>query len=341
MLNIVFVTDAWYPQTNGVVTTISHLYEELCLSDKHHVTVIHPGLFEQVNLSNLYPDISLAVPAKLWKILDSLNFDAIHIFTEGPLGISAKQYCAVKKVKHTTSFHTNFPMLLSTMFGIPEEISWSLSALFHSSSSKVLVTNEGMKSFLVDKGFKSDSLRVWSRGVDRSDFHFKDSDSSYSRPKLKVLCVSRVSKEKNLKEFCRLSLSGDFDCVLVGDGPQLEKLKNKFPEVTFTGRVGHEELFSYYQDADVFFFPSKFDTFGVVMIESLACGTPVVALDEVAPNAVIEDGINGFIVGKTYATVEEAVVGATYLSREDCYKSSLSFSWTNVADIFLSTLIGR
>jgi glycosyltransferase involved in cell wall biosynthesis len=341
MRNIVFVTDAWYPQTNGVVTTISHLYEELCSSDKFHVTVIHPGLFDQFPLSNLYPDISLAIPTKLWKILDSLNFDSIHIFTEGPLGISAKQYCAVKKVKHTTSFHTNFPMLLNTMFGLPEDISWSLSALFHSSSSKVLVTNEGMKSFLTCKGFKSDSLRVWSRGVDRSDFHFKDSDFSYSRQRPKVLCVSRVSKEKNLKEFCRLSLSGEFDCVLVGDGPQLDKLKKKFPLVTFVGRVPHEELFSYYQDADVFFFPSKFDTFGVVMIESLACGTPVVALDEVAPNAVIEDGVNGFIVGKSYFTPEEAVIAATYLDRKDSYKSSLKFSWANVADIFLNTLVRR
>jgi len=341
MRNIVFVTDAWYPQTNGVVTTISHLYEELCSSDKYHVTVIHPGLFEQINLSNLYPDISLAIPVKLWKILDSLKFDAIHIFTEGPLGISAKQYCAVRKIRHTTSFHTNFPMLLSTMFGIPEEISWSLSALFHSSSSKVLVTNKGMKSFLVDKGFKSDSLRVWSRGVDRSDFHFRDNDFSVSRSRPRVICVSRVSKEKNLKDFCRLSLSGEFDCVLVGDGPQLKKLKNKFPKVTFTGRVPHEELFTHYQDADVFFFPSKFDTFGVVMIESLACGTPVVAFDEVAPNAVIEDGVNGFIVGNSYTSPEQAIVAATYLSRKDCYKSSLNFSWANVANIFLSTLVGR
>lgn len=329
---ILFVTDAWFPQTNGVVTTISHLYEEL--KDQYDITIIDPSLFEQVPVF-FYPEISLAIPKKIWKKIDKIEPDYIHIFTEGPLGIAAKAYCLKNNLKHTTSFHTNFPLLLSQSLYFPEDLTWEMTKAFHATSSGVLVTNQGMRDVLIEKGFE-DNMAVWSRGVDRKKFFYKEKTKT-NNP-LSILCVSRVSKEKNIKDFCLLSETTDFTYTLVGDGPKLNSFKNKFKSVYYEGKIPGSELHPYYHNADAFFFPSRFDTFGVVMIESFACGTPVVAYNEVAPKGLITPGVNGYIVDNVHE-VPEALMEASKLSRKRVYESSRQFSWENVSNIFVSEIV--
>lgn len=330
MKKLLLITDAWFPQTNGVVTTISHLKEKL--DSDYEVIVIHPGMFDQVSIT-FYPEISLAFPKRLWKKIDKIKPDYIHIFTEGPIGLAAKSYCLKNKIKHTTSFHTNFALLLNQMLYWPEDMTWAMTKYFHSTSDRVLVTNEGMKSVLLEKGF-SDNLVVWNRGVNRSNFFYKEKKRGNE---LNILCVSRVSKEKNIKDFCGLSEISKHTYNLVGAGPELEKMKKKFPKVNYSGKIDQEDLNTYYHSSDAFFFPSRFDTFGIVMIESFACGTPVVAYNEVAPKGLIIPGVNGYTVD-SIKEVPEALLEAAKLPRNKVYDTSIPFSWKNVADIFVSNI---
>ena len=330
MKKLLLITDAWFPQTNGVVTTISHLKEKL---DKdYEVTIIHPGMFEQIPIV-FYPEISLAFPKKLWKKIDKIEPDYIHIFTEGPIGIAAKSYCLKNNLRHTTSFHTNFALLLNQILYWPEEMTWAMTKYFHSTSDRVLVTNEGMKLVLLEKGF-TDNLVVWNRGVNRSNFFYKEKEKNKH---LDILCVSRVSKEKNIKDFCDLSKVNKHNYTLVGAGPELDKMKKKFPRVSYVGKVDQKNLNTYYHASDSFFFPSRFDTFGIVMIESFACGTPVVAYNEVAPRSLIIPGVNGYTVD-SLKEVPEALIEASKLPRDKVYETSLPFSWESVTEIFVSNL---
>lgn len=332
-MRIAFITDAWHPQTNGVVTTISHLYEEI--SNDFEVHIIHPEMFEKVPLS-IYPEISLAVPTGLWKLLDDISPNYIHIFTEGPLGLAAKSYCLKNSFNHTTSFHTNFPLLLNQLLYVPEYVSWEMTRIFHATSSKVLVTNEGMREVLLEKGFV-DNFVVWSRGIDRRNFFYQPKKESKS-DLFKALCVSRISKEKNLGDFCKLSYDDEIEATLVGDGPKKEKYQKKYPNLILPGKVSQSELKKYYYSADVFFFPSRFDTFGVVMIEAMACGLPVVAYNEVAPKALIENGVNGYLIDK-FSDTTEAFEAVARLDRKKVHETSLQYTWDNVATIFTKSLV--
>lgn len=332
-MRIAFITDAWYPQTNGVVTTISHLYDEI--SGDFEVHMIHPEMFEKMPLS-FYPEISLAVPTGLWRLLDDISPNYIHIFTEGPLGLAAKSYCLKNNLNHTTSFHTNFPLLLNQLLYVPEYVSWEMTRIFHATSSKVLVTNAGMREVLIEKGFV-DNFVVWSRGINRLHFHY-GSKKKAEDDRLRVLCVSRVSKEKNLEDLGKLSYDETIKTTLVGDGPKKDKYEKKYPNLHLPGKVPQANLKNYYYSADVFFFPSRFDTFGVVMIEAMACGLPVVAYDEVAPRALIENGVNGYLINE-FSETTEALKAAAELDRKKVHETSLQYTWDNVAQIFIKSLV--
>ena len=330
---IAIVTDAWYPQTNGVVTTLSNLVKNL--EKEYEVLVINPKMFWGVNFF-FYKEIVLSIPFKMSKILREFDADYIHIATEGPLGIAAKRYCKKHYKKYNTSFHTNFPYLLKEFFHVPEKLTWILMRGFHKGSERVLVTNEDVRTVLSTKNFQS-KLVLWTRGIDSGRFFFQPSEQHEKGEKINLLYVGRVSKEKNLKKLCKLSKDKRYNCTIVGDGPYLKKIKNKYPKVVSAGKVPNEELFNHYAKADVFFFPSVFDTFGIVMLESIACGLPVVAYDTMGPRTLIKKGINGYLISND-EQVHKAIRKALRLDREKVSESVQDFTWEIVTSIFIENL---
>jgi glycosyltransferase involved in cell wall biosynthesis len=331
MKKILILTDAWSPQTNGVVTTLKNLVKEL--RSEYDVLVIHPGMFKSINL-NFYKDVSLAIPINIFKMIDDYDPDYIHIVTEGPIGLSGKNYCQIRGKKYNTSFHTNFPHMMKDLFYVPEDITWETMRWFHETSEKILVTNSDIKDTLQEKGFKN-NLVVWSRGIDTSKFYFEDTGKK--NDKIVLLCVSRVSKEKNLKKFCKLSENDMYECILIGDGPYLDKLKEKYPKVNYVGKIPNGQLREWYSGADVFVFPSLFDTFGVVMIESMACGTPVVAYNVTGPKTIVKNDTNGYLVDIDQS-LDNAILQASKLDPLVVSQSSAEYTWKNVANIFIENL---
>jgi glycosyltransferase involved in cell wall biosynthesis len=308
MGNYTIVTDAWEPQTNGVVTTykntIKYIDAEI-VSGEECKKVPLPG----------YPQISIAINP--WKIAKRLRTGNVHIATEGPLGLFARLYL---RRGYTTSYHTKFPEFIESRFGIPASWIYPYFRWFHKNSSSVLVPTEGMKTFLESKGFKN--LRVWSRGVDFTKFYPSEKQRDF------IVCVSRVSAEKNLTKFCEIP---GYTKVVVGTGPQLEQLKAVYPDVVFVGEKTGEELRKYYALARCFVFPSYQDTFGVVLLESIACGTPVASVPGYGPSEVIEPGVNGYIS----ENLEEAVSEAIKLDRAGVYNSSLKWTWERATKSFV------
>jgi len=329
-MRIALVTDTW-DNVNGVVTTLRATVRELEVRG-HEVKVIHPGLFKTIPAPR-YPEVRLS--CNLWRVgpmLREFSPDAIHIATEGPLGLATRWYCKVRKrqIPHNTSYHTKFPEYLKIHYKIPVAIGYWLMRVFHKFSHKVLVTTPSIKAELEERGFKN--LVVWSRGVDQSGFNPAGRVANLaSKPVL--LCVSRASPEKGLDDFCALKTTGTK--LLVGDGPYLEYLKKTYPDVIYVGYKQGEKLRHYYANADVFVFPSKSDTFGVVMIESMACGTPVAAYPVTGPIDVIVPGINGVL----HDDLSVAIKGALMLDRGKVAASSKEFSWDSCTTIFESNLV--
>jgi glycosyltransferase involved in cell wall biosynthesis len=244
--------------------------------------------------------------------------------------LSARKYLSKHNIRYNTAYHTKFPEGLRALFGIPEAITWPLVRWFHKHSGKVLTTTETMKRDLLSHGFK-DNIISWTRGVDREIFnptHRVKTTSKY------ILCVSRVSKEKNLEEFFELDYPGYLK-VMVGDGPMLETYKKKYPDVHFTGFKTGIDLARYYANAEVFVFPSKWETFGIVMIESMACGTPVAAFPCDGPKDVIEQGVTGFMNN----SLSDAIDGCLQLNRKSIHKGSTKWSWDNAWQTFKDNLI--
>ena len=326
-MRITLVTDTW-DNVNGVVTTLKATVNEL-RSWGHEVQVIEPSEFKTVPCPG-YPEVRLAW--NIWhvgRMIESFDPDAIHIATEGPIGFAARWYCKVEKrsIPHNTSYHTKFPEFLHSYWKIP--ISWGYWAMrwFHKFSTKVLVTTESMKAELETKGV--DNMAVWSRGVDHILFNPARRSDQIDRY---ILCVSRVSMEKGLDDFC--SLQGFGRKVLVGDGPYLEELKKKYPDVEYVGYKRGIELAQYYADADVFVFPSVNDTFGVVMLEAIACGTPIAAYPVTGPVDVVENGVNGYMK----ADLASAVSLAATLDRSVVAASSEKYTWTHCTKTFYDNL---
>jgi glycosyltransferase involved in cell wall biosynthesis len=328
-MKIALVTDTWN-NVNGVVRTLKTTVKQL--EDRgHQVSVIHPGLFKTISVKS-YPEIKLSW--NIWKVgpmLNDINPDAIHIATEGPLGLAARWYCKVDKrsIPHNTSYHTKFPEYLKIHYHVPLKVGYYFMRMFHKFSTKVLVTTQSMKDELEKQGFKN--LIIWSRGVDKAEFSPQCRCKNLASKPI-LLCVSRVSKEKGIDEFCSIRTTGTK--ILVGDGPYLEEIKKKYPDVIYPGYKHGKSLEHYYANSDVTVFPSKTDTFGIVMLESMACGTPVASYPVTGPLDVITPNVNGIM----NSNLEVAIEGCLTLDRKEVEKSSHQFSWSSCTDIFENNL---
>ena len=324
-MKILIATDAWTPQVNGVVTTLTSLVSKL--SENHEVKVIEPSLFTSLPIP-VYPEIRASIDVfNSKKILKDFQPDAIHISTEGPIGIYLRNYLVRKRIPFTTAVHTKFPDYLKDLMGLPTSITNEFLKWFHSGASRTLVNTPSHQKELESIGIQN--LKIWNRAIDKSVFRpllLEEVDPYY-------LYVGRISKEKNLEAFFRLDL--DLPKVVVGEGPQLKEYKKKYSDVNFIGyKFGHQ-LAEIYSNARVKVFPSLTDTFGLVMLEANACGTPVAAYPVTGPIDVISNGLNGFYDPDLKTAIEKA----SSVDRTSCFEFADQYSWDNVAKQFINTLI--
>jgi 1,2-diacylglycerol 3-alpha-glucosyltransferase/glucuronosyltransferase len=318
-MRLLLITDAWSPQTNGVVTTLRHVRRELRASGVD-VAVIHPGLFRTVGLPS-YPEIRIAInPWRVGRMIRAARPAAIHIATEGPLGIAARLYLARRSIPFCTSLHTKFPEYVARRTGLPTGLGYRLLRWFHRPSCATLVTTASHRRELERYGMGR--LVVWGRGVDAEAFAPRIR-AGRSRPRL--LYVGRIAVEKNLEAF--LGMDIDADKVVVGDGPARTELQARYPDADWVGYRFGDELATYYADADVFVFPSRTDTFGLVMLEAMACGTPVAAYPVTGPADVVIDGVNGALDDDLSIATHRALG----IPRDACREYALRYSWRVIA----------
>lgn len=328
MIRLLIVNDNTWDQTNGVVTTFQNVVKHFD-TDQIQLRYVTPQEFRNVK-GWLYPDLTLALnPWHLKKIMHEFQPTHVHIATEGILGYAAKLICDWLGWKYTTSFHTRWDCYAKDTWGF---IPWGLISFikhFHARSEKVLVTTDSMAQEVTKLGIQNPV--VWSRGVD-ADLFSLGSGSNNQKPT--CLSVGRVSTEKNLHAFCQLS-TDKYDLQLVGDGPQLDELKNTYDHVKFLGLKKHSDLARAYQTADVFVFTSKTDTFGLVMAEAMSCGTPVAAYPVTGPQDVIDSGITGFM----HEDLDQAIQSCLTLDRVKVRNQSMKYSWQTVTDQFVRELV--
>jgi glycosyltransferase involved in cell wall biosynthesis len=336
-LRIVIVSDAAPPQVNGVVRTLQQLTQNLTAMG-HEVTFITPDMFTTVPLPT-YKEIRLALfpGRKIARIIREANPNAIHIATEGPLGLAARSFCLRKKIPFSTSFHTRFAEYLNARTGIP--LSWGYAFLrrFHAKSTALMVATPSLQKELKERGFGEPV--IWSRGVDTERYRprpeFADAHpKGLARPVW--LNVGRIAVEKNIEAFLDLDLPGSK--MVVGEGPRLEHLKKKYPDAHFTGPLFGEELAEAYAGADVFVFPSKTDTFGLVLIEAMATGTPVAGYPVQGPGDVLAFTPDGMKAGALDDDLKTACMAALRLDREDARAYAMTFAWDACAKQFISNL---
>ena len=332
-MKLLLITDAWSPQTNGVVTTLKTAVVEGMRQKGLEVEVINPTLFRTFPIP-FYPEIGLALfpSKKIKKILKTFKPDYIHIATEGPLGISAKRHLDKHGWKYTTSLHTKFPEYVNERCRLIK-VSWGYALMkwFHRHATNIFVTTPSMKKELITHGFDDERMIIWSRGVDTKKLTPKP-DKRTNRKQPLLMYVGRLAVEKNITAFLDADVTGRK--VLVGGGPQAEELKQKYPDVEFWGYKYGDELVECYQQADVFVFPSKTDTFGLVMLEALACGTPVAAYPVAGPIDVVENGKTGVL----HEDIATAIQGALNIKRADCRKFAEQQSWEAVTDRLFNKL---
>lgn len=328
-LKIALISDAWRPQINGVVTTLTKTCQMLT-GLGHRVEAITPDRFKTWPCPS-YPEIHLALgsAAKVSGILEDFQPEAIHIATEGPLGLAGRKYCLSRGLPFTTSFHTRFPEYVNLRFGFP--LGWSYGYLrwFHNRASRMMVATPSLMDELRAKGFGRPVL--WSRGVD-ADLFSPDAAIGLDDPRPIFLYAGRVAIEKGIEDFLGLDLPGTK--YVVGDGPQRASLAQKFPEARFVGYRTGRELAGYIAAADVFVFPSRTDTFGLVLLEALACGVPVAAYPVQGPKDVLMDDR----VARLNENLYQAALEALNLNKAGCHQYALGFSWENCARQFLSNL---
>jgi glycosyltransferase involved in cell wall biosynthesis len=328
-LRILMVTDAWRPQINGVVHTLERLSETL-MDFGVETEFLTPAGFRTLPLPT-YPDIRLALTTSghIAKLIKAAKADHIHIVTEGPLGIMARRHCLAEGRPFTTSYHTRFPEYLSARLPVPEEWTYRWLRDFHNAGQGTLVATQSLLDDLARRGFTR--LRPWTRGVDITLFR-PDRRKPMDFPGPIFLCVGRIAVEKNLPAFLDLDLPGSK--VLVGEGPELSKLRARYPTAHFLGRKPTEELADIYASADVFVFPSRTDTFGNVIVEALASGTPVAAYPVTGPIDIVGNGEGGAVS----QDLGQAALTALHISRHEARAKAMRYSWTACAEMFLETV---
>ena len=346
-MKIALITDAWQPQVNGVVTTLVELVRELQALG-HRIEVIHPGLFKTRPCPG-YAGIDMAVSPKrgLTEKLDAFAPEAIHIATEGPLGWAARSYCCKRRLKFTSAFHTKFPEILQAALKIPLSWGYALFRYFHKPSSGVMVPTKGVLRMLEQRGFTN--LRSWTHGVDTDLFAFQAQPQLLppTNPPVGVLSrpislyVGRVSYEKNIDAFLKLDIPGTK--IVCGVGPLEATLKRRYPQVRWMGVLPRQDLANVYSAADVFVFPSRSETFGLVMLEAMATGTPVAAYPVDGPLEVLckaGGADNGHHHGGVLdADLQQACFRALAVPRHEARLRALDFSWTHAAHLFDSFLV--
>jgi glycosyltransferase involved in cell wall biosynthesis len=328
-MRIAIVTDAWLPQVNGVVRTMTRMVDELGRLG-HEVRVVSPDLFRSLPCPT-YPEIRLALlpRRRLGQLLDAFQPCAVHVSTEGPLGRAARAYCRARGYPFTTAYHTKFPEYVRARTGMPVGLSYAVLRRFHADSAGVMTATPSLRRELAERGFTH--LLPWSRGVDTELFRPRDK-GFLDLPRPVFLYVGRVAVEKNVEAFLALDLPGS--TLVVGDGPQRAELARRYPGAHFAGARHGEDLARHYAAADVFVFPSRTDTFGLVLLEALASGLPVAAFPVPGPLDVVGDAG----VGCLDEDLRRAALEALAIPPERCRAYALQFSWRRCAEQFLANL---
>ncbi len=328
-MRIAIVTDAWRPQVNGVVTTLSTTAETLEQMG-HAVLVVNPGEFHTFPCPT-YPEIRLSWrPGKrVAELLDGFQPELIHIATEGPLGLAARGYCRRRKLRFTTSYHTQFPQYVRARAPVPLAVSYAFLRWFHGAAERVMVATQHQQRDLEEHGFRN--IARWTRGVNTELFKPGRRDF-LDAPRPIWMYAGRVAVEKSIDEFLALDLPGTK--FVVGDGPDREALEAEYPAARFTGYKFGEELAAHLGAADVFVFPSRTDTFGLVMLEGMACGLPVAAFPVTGPIDVVTHGVTGILD----EDLAQAAMQALELSRDDCRNEALRRSWPRATEQFFNNL---
>lgn len=330
-MRILIVSDAWFPQVNGVVRTLSVVVEKL-RAGGDTVEVIGPDRFRSMPTPG-YAEIRLAIAPKrrLAQIATDFGPEIIHIATEGPLGWAMRALCRRNAWPFTTAFHTRFPEYLEARTRIPADWSWRVMRRFHEAGAGTFAATASLRQELTRRGFTK--VRAWTRGVDLERFRPGEGDAWQGLPRPIFLYAGRVAIEKNIEAFLALDLPGSK--VVVGDGPALPALKQRFPRVTFTGYRDNGSLARSYSGADVFVFPSRTDTFGLVLLEALAAGTPVAAFPVTGPIDVITDPR----VGALNEDLRAACLRALECDRAACRLHAEAWSWDACVAQFRAALV--
>jgi glycosyltransferase involved in cell wall biosynthesis len=333
-VKILTVTDAWHPQVNGVVRSIEATHRE-CERLGHETALIGPRSFITVPCPR-YPEIRLSLLPyrRVARFIDlhraSSPEIAIHVATEGPLGQAARRYCIRHRLPFTTAYHTRFPQYLNAMFGVPEHWVYGFLRRFHGAASRVLSPTPEVDRELARAGLAN--VARWTRGVDLEVFQPRAPESEHAAgcPRPRFLYVGRVSVEKNIEAFLALDLPGTR--IVAGQGPALDRLKQRFPDVRFVGILDREQLARLYSSVDVFVFPSRTDTFGLVLLEALACGTPVAAFPVQGPL----DVVGHCDVACLSEDLRGAALRALRIPRERCRTYAEQFSWRAATEQFIA-----
>lgn len=333
-MRILVATDAWEPQVNGVVRTLARTIAE-CRAMGHEVEIISPAQFKTMPLPT-YPEIKIAMGCQE-AVKDSFkNFEpeAIHIATEGPIGLAARRACLEWKLPFTTSYHTRFPEYISARLPLPLSAGYAYMKWFHKPSGRLMVATPTMRTELEKRGFRN--ISPWTRGVDTELFR-PDRQSIFPGLEHPIwLNVGRVAVEKNIESFLALDLPGTK--VVVGDGPQMDELKARYPDAVFTGAKFGEDLADAYASCDAFVFPSLTDTFGLVILEAMASGLPVAAYPAPGPIDIIPGSGAGVLAGTPTSGLREACLEALKLDKAAVRAFAETFSWRASAEEFVRNL---
>jgi glycosyltransferase involved in cell wall biosynthesis len=328
-MRILIATDAWHPQVNGVVRTLTSLARSAAALGAE-IDFLTPDGFPSLGVPT-YPGLRMAFPNRreIAARIEAVSPDAIHIATEGPIGWAVRAYCRRRKLAFTTSYTTRFPEYIAVRSIVPATLSYAVLRHFHAAAAMTMVATSSLRQELSARGFRK--LGTWTRGVD-TDLFTPDDAAELDLPRPIFMTVGRVAVEKNLEAFLSLDLPGSK--VVIGDGPQKATLEHRYPKARFLGEKTGHDLTAHLAAADVFVFPSRTDTFGVVQLEALACGTPVAAFPVTGPLDVIAD----HPVGALDTDLRSACIRALGISRETCRSFALERSWENSARQFIGNL---